>query len=87
MPSLKFDPVWAKNLMKLGVPSAGQLALEVLAFNSTTILVASLGANILATHHIIITLSSFTFMFPLGLSVSTAVRVGYHIGRKIMILH
>ena len=71
-----------KKLLRLGIPSAGQLSLEVFAFNFTTVLVASLGAQKMATHHIILSLSSFTFMIPLGQSVSTAVRVGYHIGRK-----
>ena len=82
LPSWKIESFWLKKLLRLGIPSAGQLSLEVFAFNFTTVLVASLGAQKMATHHIILSLSSFTFMIPLGQSVSTAVRVGYHIGRK-----
>ena len=81
LPKIQFESIWCKKLLKLGIPSFGQLALEVFAFNFTTVLVASLGAQQMATHHIILSLSSFTFMIPLGQSVSTAVRVGYHIGK------
>ena len=80
LPKIQFESIWCKTL-KLGIPSFGQLALEVFAFNFTTVLVASLGAQQMATHHIILSLSSFTFMIPLGQSVSTAVGVGYHIGK------
>jgi MATE family multidrug resistance protein len=76
------DWAFTKAYLRLGLPAAGQIALEVFAFNLTTILVARLGTVEIATHHIVMTIASFTFMFPLGLSSSTAVRVGYHLGRK-----
>jgi MATE family multidrug resistance protein len=35
----------------------------------------------LAAHQIVLSLASFTFMFPLGISAATATRVGFHTGR------
>ncbi len=71
-----------KKLFKLGLPASAQMGLEVCAFSLTTLLIARLGAQSLATHQIVLNIASFAFMFPLGLSAATATRVGYHIGRK-----
>lgn len=70
-----------RKLIRLGVPASLQVLLEVFAFSFTTIMVTRLGAQILATHHIVLNIASFAFMFPLGLSSAIAVRVGYHRGR------
>ncbi len=76
------DKPLQKEFLRLGLPAAGQMTLEVSAFSLTTLLMASLGAMMLATHHIILTIASFSFMVPLGISAATATRVGYHVGRK-----
>lgn len=70
-----------RKLLKLGIPASFTILLEVFAFSFTTIMVTRLGAEILATHHIVLNIASFAFMFPLGLSSAIAVRVGYHRGR------
>jgi MATE family multidrug resistance protein len=75
------DRSMTRTLFRLGLPAAGHMTLEVSAFSLTTLLVARLGAETLATHHIVLNIASFAFMFPLGLSAATATRVGYHIGR------
>lgn len=69
------------RLFRLGLPSSMQMGLEVCAFSLTTLLIARLGAEMLATHQIILNIASFAFMFPLGLSAATATRVGFHMGR------
>jgi MATE family multidrug resistance protein len=71
-----------RRLFRLGLPASMQMGLEVCAFSLTTLLVARLGAEMLATHQIILNIASFAFMFPLGLSAATATRVGYHMGRR-----
>ncbi len=76
------DPEMDKRLFRLGVPASLQILLEVFAFSFTTIMATRLGAQILATHHIVLNIASFAFMFPLGLSSAIAVRVGYHRGRN-----
>ncbi|RZA27224.1 MAG: MATE family efflux transporter [Proteobacteria bacterium] len=75
------DRLMDKRLLSLGVPASLQVVLEVFAFSFTTIMVTRLGAEILATHHIVLNIASFAFMFPLGLSSAIAVRVGFHRGR------
>jgi MATE family multidrug resistance protein len=81
-PLLKeFQRSMHRRLFRLGLPSSLQMGLEVCAFSLTTLLVARLGAQMLATHQIVLNIASFAFMFPLGLSAATATRVGYHTGR------
>lgn len=75
------DKEMMRRLVKLGLPAASQILLEVFAFNFTTMIVTRLGATILATHHIVLNIASFAFMFPLGLSTAIATRVGFHLGR------
>lgn len=75
------DKEMLNRLVKLGLPAASQILLEVFAFNLTTMIVTRLGASILATHHIVLNIASFAFMFPLGLSTAIATRVGFHRGR------
>lgn len=70
-----------QRLFRLGVPASLQVLLEVFAFSFTTIMITRLGAEILATHHIVLNIASFAWMFPLGLSSAIAVRVGFHRGR------
>ena len=79
----KFDRLVFLSLLRIGTPIAMQIGLEVSAFGLTTIIVANLGALDLAAHHVSLLIASFTFMFPLGLSSATSVRVGFHRGRSL----
>ncbi|NRA66443.1 MAG: MATE family efflux transporter [Pseudobacteriovorax sp.] len=71
-----------KQLLTIGLPACGQLALEVIAFNVGTFIAAKLGVVQLASHHIIFSMVAFTFMFPLGISIASAIRVSHHYNRK-----
>ncbi|WP_229741197.1 MATE family efflux transporter [Silvibacterium dinghuense] len=75
-------PDWARirALLKLGVPAASQVILEVAAFGTATILAAHLDAISLATHEIALSCAAYTFMVPLGISAAGAVAVGHAIG-------
>jgi MATE family multidrug resistance protein len=77
-------PQWAlmKQLLRLGAPAAGQIALEVGVFSGSTLLVGRLGPTVVGGHQIALSLASFTFMVPLGVSSATAVRVGNAVGRR-----
>lgn len=77
---LRFDLTTFRQLTRLGLPASGQVAIEAGTFAIATTLVAGLGAIELAAHHIVVTIASFTFMFPLGLGSAAAVRVGVHVG-------
>jgi MATE family multidrug resistance protein len=69
------------ELLKLGAPSAGQMAVEIGVFATVTVLVSKLNATALAGHQIALTTVSTTFMMPLGISSAAAVRVGFALGR------
>jgi MATE family multidrug resistance protein len=69
-------------LLRLGLPAAGQLLLEVGAFAMATFLIGKLGAVQLAGHQIALNVASFTYMVPLGICSAAAVRVGHAMGAK-----
>ncbi len=71
-----------KKLLKLGLPAAGQLLLEVGVFVATTFSIGLINAQHLAAHQIVLHIASFTFMIPLGISAAGAVRVGQAVGRR-----
>ena len=81
------DGAWRPNLIematlvRLGLPAAGHLLLEVGMFSGATILVGLMDPLSLAAHQISMQIVSFTFMIPMGLSSAGAVRVGHGLGR------
>jgi MATE family multidrug resistance protein len=75
-------PDWTRirSLLRLGVPAACQVILEVAAFGAATIMAAHLSPVALATHEIALSCAAYTFMVPLGISAAGAVAVGHAIG-------
>jgi MATE family multidrug resistance protein len=69
-----------RQLLRLGLPAALQLLLEIGAFSCATFLIGKLGAVPLAGHQIALNVASFTYMVPLGICSAAAVRVGHAIG-------
>jgi len=70
-----------RELVRLGLPAASQITLEVGVFATATALAGRLAPAALAAHQIAINLASFTFMVPLGIASAGAVRVGHAVGR------
>lgn len=70
------------GLVRLGLPAAAQLALEVGVFATVTALAGRLGAVAAASHHVVLNIAAFSFMVPLGISAAAAVRVGHEVGRR-----
>lgn len=68
------------QLIRLGLPAAGQIVMEVGAWNTATLSAGWLNPIALATHQIAINYASITYMIPLGISAATAVSVGHAIG-------
>jgi multidrug resistance protein, MATE family len=79
--SLKLEVAWFGRLLRLGVPAASQVTLEVGAFAAATALAGRLAPAALAAHQIAINYAALTFMVPLGISSAGAVRVGHAVGR------
>jgi MATE family multidrug resistance protein len=69
-----------KQLVRLGAPAAGQIMLEVGAWNLGTFSAGWLTPVALATHQIALNYAALTYMVPLGISAAAAVGVGHAIG-------
>lgn len=78
--SLEPDLTRMRRLLSLGLPSAGQILVEMGAFGSVGVLAGTLNETALAAHQIALNWAAFTFMVPLGISSATAVAVGRAIG-------
>jgi MATE family multidrug resistance protein len=83
LPHVSWKPDFARvrELLRLGMPAAGQIGLETGVFAVVTVLIGKLGATPLAGHQIALQTVSMTYMMPLGISSAAAVRVGHAIGR------
>jgi multidrug resistance protein, MATE family len=73
---------WARlrSLLKIGLPTAGQLLLECSAFTLAAIMMGWLGTVPLAAHQIALTCCATAFMFPLGIAMATTIRIGQALG-------
>ncbi len=69
-----------REMLGIGVPAAGMLLFETTAFAFSSIMIGWLGATALAAHQIAISSASMAFMFPLGLSIATGMRVSRAVG-------
>jgi len=69
-----------RELVQLGLPAAGQIVLEVGAWNLMTFSAGWLTPVELATHHIALNYASLTYMVPLGVASAAAVSVGHAVG-------
>lgn len=69
-----------KQLMRLGAPAAGQILMEVGAWNLVTFAAGWLTPVALATHQIALNYAALTYMVPLGISAAAAVSVGHAVG-------
>ncbi len=75
-------PQWDRlqKLVRLGAPAAGQILLEVGAWNLSTFSAGYLNPVALATHAIALNYASISYMVPLGVSAAAAVSVGHAVG-------
>jgi multidrug resistance protein, MATE family len=70
------------RLLRLGLPAATQVTLELGVFAAASALAGRLDAVSLAAHQVVFQLASLTFMVPLGVASAGAVRVGHAVGRR-----
>jgi MATE family multidrug resistance protein len=74
------------KLLKLGLPAATQIMLEIGAFGAAAMLAGRLMPEALAAHQIALNCASVTYMVPLGIASASAVSVGQAIGKKDAVL-
>lgn len=77
-------PNWIvlKDISKLGLPVAIAMFFEVTIFAGIAVLVAPLGALIVASHQIAMNFSSMVFMLPMSVASAVSIRVGFNLGRS-----
>jgi MATE family multidrug resistance protein len=70
-----------RDILRLGLPIAASLGMEVTLFAGIGLLIAQYGVSAVSGHHIALNVSSMTFMVPLGISTAATARVGYFYGK------
>lgn len=70
------------TLIFLGLPIALSLFVECSIFAVIALLIAQLGAEIVASHQIALNFTSLLFMLPYSLSTALTVRVGFVVGKQ-----
>jgi MATE family multidrug resistance protein len=76
-----FDAVRQWAIVRLGLPAAGQMLLEVGVFAAASTLAGRITPAAVAAHNIVLNIIGLIFMVPFGLSSAAAVRVGHAVGR------
>ncbi len=69
-----------RQFLRLGVPSALALMVEVTAFTMMALFIARQGVVAAASHQIASSLASLLYMVPLALGIASSARVGYWMG-------
>jgi MATE family multidrug resistance protein len=80
--SRRLDLSRIRVLLRLGLPAASQMLLEIGGFTMATFLIGKLGSLQLAGHQIALNVASLTYMVPLGIGSAAAIRVGHSIGAR-----
>lgn len=77
-------PRWTtmRRLVGIGLPGAMALLFEVTLFDVVAVLIAPLGAIMVAGHQVALNFSSVMFMLPLSLGIAATIRVGYGLGQN-----
>ena len=79
--SFRWDGGRMRDLVRLGMPAAGQGVLEIGVFATAGALAARISPIAVAANQIVLNIAAFVFMIPFGLSSAAAVRVGQAVGR------
>jgi MATE family multidrug resistance protein len=77
---LKIEREKIISLLKLGIPIAFQIIVEVIAFSVGAIMMGWHGKVPLAAHQVAIGLATFTYMISLGVSQANTIRVSHQMG-------
>lgn len=76
-------PDWKilRALFGVGLPGAISMLCEVTQFAIVALLIAPLGAIMVAGHQVALNFSSVVFMFPLAVNMGATIRVGFCLGQ------
>ena len=81
-PAWRAPLAWSRfrEMLEIGIPASGQWLFESGAFSAAAIMMGWLGTVPLAAHQIALACASSAFMFPLGLSIATSMRISKALG-------
>lgn len=71
-----------REILALGLPIGGIIALETGVFMTTGIMIGLLGTAALGAHQLVINFASLCFMVPLGIGQAATVRVAFELGAE-----
>jgi multidrug resistance protein, MATE family len=69
------DRVFVKKHLKIGVPTALQIGVEIGAMSVMAMFAGQLGTTTLAAHHVTMQIVGFLFMIPMGMSFAVSIRI------------
>lgn len=78
--AFQFDARYLWDVFRIGAPVSLSLLLEISAFSIIAVIAGKISMVQVASHNIVLTFISTTFMIPLAVSNALAVRVGYAYG-------
>lgn len=67
-------------VLRIGIPIAFQLIVEVITFGIGAVMMGWLGETPLAAHQVAIGLAGFTYMISLGVAQATTIRISHQMG-------
>ncbi|MHA2938350.1 MATE family efflux transporter [Vibrio sp. RC27] len=70
------------SFFRLGLPLATAIFCEVSLFSVVSIIIAPLGAQIVASHQVALNYSSLIFMIPMSIAAAVCIRIGNFIGEE-----
>jgi MATE family multidrug resistance protein len=71
-----------KEVLKIGIPIAFQIIVEVMAFGIGAVMMGWLGETPLAAHQVALGMASFTYMISLGISQANTIRISHQMGNN-----
>ncbi|KKB33779.1 MATE family efflux transporter [Bacillus thermotolerans] len=71
-----------KEILFIGIPIGLAIFFETSIFSAVTLLMSEYSTNVIAAHQIAINFSSLLYMFPLSISMSLTILVGFEAGAK-----
>lgn len=84
-----WDDIW--YVVRLGFPIATSMFFEVSLFAAAALIIAPLGATVVASHQIALNISSLVYMVPMSIAMAVTLRVGFALGagnpRNAMLSH
>jgi len=71
-----------RQLLRLGLPTLGHTAVDVLTFNIAIVFIAQMSATALASHQIVFMLDCLILMVAVGFSSAAAIQTGQYLGQN-----